>query len=401
MTGTSGSVFDEAFWRDPYPAYASAREDSPVCEVPLPDGGTTWLITRYDDVRAASTDPRLSKDISKLGLPDRAPSPDTAAMMLLTDPPDHTRLRRFVSRAFTPRRTADLRPRVEQITSSLLDGLTPDAPVDLVGAFAEPLTTQVICELLGVPDEDRDRFGGWSNTLMDVHPDEAKQAAGAALGGYLAELVEAKRQVPDGALLSALVQVSETDDRLSAAEVVAMGMLLLIAGLETTANLIGNAALGVVRDRALRERLTAHPEDTAAVVEEFLRWDGPVHGASFRFATEDVEYAGVVVPAGATVQLALGAANRDPARFARPEVFDPERAPQDHLAFGHGPHFCLGAPLARLEGEVALRSLLARFPDLVLATGDAQLEYRRSTSVHGLRALPVLLRPGHADGAGD
>ncbi|MGY1638949.1 cytochrome P450 [Geodermatophilus sp. SYSU D00742] len=396
MTRADASPFEGSFWRDPYPAYERLRTQAPVREVALPRGGTTWMITRYDDVRAAFTDPRLVKDHRATLPPEvraqapRLPSP-FGSMMILLDPPDHTRLRRLVSRAFTPRRTAELRPRIEALAAGLLDAL-PEGAVDLLATYAVPLPMAVICELLGVPDTDRDAFGAWSRALVDDHDDADEQRATAGLAEYLSALVETKRHSPDGALLSALVEVSEAGDQLSTEEVVAMGVLLLIAGHETTANLIGNAVLGVVTDAALREHLLDDPQRIPAAVEEFLRWDGPVHNAPLRFAAEDVEYSGTTIPAGSVVTLSVGAANRDPGRFDRPELLDPDRDTGGHLAFGHGVHFCLGAPLARLEAEVALRSLLGRFPGLRLAVPPEDLRHRRSVIVHGLERLPVLLQ---------
>jgi cytochrome P450 len=404
VSTVDASVFEGSFWRDPYPAYERLRAQAPVREVALPRGGTTWLVTRYDDVRAAFTDPRLVKDHRATLPPEvreqapRLPGP-FGSMMILLDPPDHTRLRRLVSRAFTARRTAELRPRIEALAAGLLDAVPATEPVDLLATYAVPLPMAVICELLGVPDTDRDAFGTWSRALVDDHDDVDEQQATAGLAEYLYALVETKRRAPDGALLSALVEVSEAGDQLSTEEVVAMGVLLLIAGHETTANLIGNAVLGVATDAALREHLLADPQRIPAAVEEFLRWDGPVHNAPLRFAAEDVEYSGTTIPAGSLVTLSVGAANRDPGRFDRPELLDPDRDTGGHLAFGHGLHYCLGAPLARLEGEVALRSLLDRFPDLRLAVPPEELRHRRSVLVHALEQLPVVLRPPAAGSA--
>jgi len=306
VTAADTSVFEGSFWRDPYPAYERLRAQAPVREVALPRGGTTWMITRYDDVRAAFTDPRLVKDHRATLPPEvreqapRLPAP-FGSMMILLDPPDHTRLRRLVSRAFTARRTAELRPRIEALAAALLDALPGSEPVDLLATYAVPLPMAVICELLGVPDGDRDAFGTWSRALVDDHDDVDEQQATAGLADYLSTLVETKRRSPDGALLSALVEVSEAGDQLSTEEVVAMGVLLLIAGHETTANLIGNAVLGVATDATLREHLLADPQRIPAAVEEFLRWDGPVHNAPMRFAAEDVEYSGTTIPAGSVV----------------------------------------------------------------------------------------------------
>jgi cytochrome P450 len=389
-------LFDGDFWRDPYPVLAAMRADDPVREVVTPDG-PVWLVTRYDDVRAALADPRLSKDW-RFTLPpeERAAAPgNDIPMMILLDPPRHTRLRKLVSRSFTVRRITALRPRVEEIAAELLDALQdqvgpPDRPFDLVAHYAFRLPVQVICELLGVPAGDRDRFGAWSGAMIDqVSPEEAAQGSGQ-MYGYLAELVARKRAEPDGALLTALSQVADDDgDQLSENELVAMAMLLLIAGHETTTNLIGNAVLGLLTRPDQLALLRARPDLMPRAVEEFLRWDSPIWNAPFRVAAEDVELSGFTIPARSHVQLTLGAANRDDARFPDAADLRVDRDAAGHVAFGHGIHFCLGAPLARIEGEVALSALLERFPRLELAADPADLVYRRSTLIRGLTALPI------------
>ena len=390
MTQT-GDLFDGDFWRDPYPVLAAMRADDPVREVVTPDG-PVWLVTRYDDVRAALADPRLSKDW-RYTLPpeERAAAPgNDIPMMILLDPPRHTRLRKLVSRSFTVRRITALRPRVEEVAAELLDALPGDRPFDLMAHYAIRLPVQVICELLGVPADDRDRFGAWSGAMIaQVSAEEAAQASGQ-MYGYLAELVARKRAAPDGALLTALSQVADDDgDQLSENELVAMAMLLLIAGHETTTNLIGNAVLGLLTRPDQLALLRSSPELMPRAVEEFLRWDSPIWNAPFRVAAEDVELSGVTIPARSLVQLTLGAANRDVARFPDAADLCVDRDAAGHVAFGHGIHFCLGAPLARIEGEVALSALLERFPHLELAADPADLVYRRSTLVRGLTALPV------------
>lgn len=394
----TGPVFTDDYWREPFTVLGAVRAQAPVREVELPEGGSAWLVTRYADARAVLADPRFVKDVrntldpeQRAGFPG-VPSPG-GEMMLLNDPPVHTRLRKLVVKAFTVRRVAALRPRVETIASTLLSALATGHPVDLVAGYAIPLPTAVICELLGVPADDRDAFGAWSTTLLDETPQDAKMQANASLAAYLGELVERKRAEPDEALISALIEVSEEGDQLSTPEIVAMGMLLLIAGHETTASLITTAVEAMLRDPGLRERLAAaDPEDLRAAIEEFLRWGSPIAQAPVRFAAEDVDVAGVTVPRGAVVMVSLAAANHDPDRFSAPDDLEPRRDTTGHLAFGHGLHFCLGASLARLEAEIALRTLLERFPRLA-AGAELPVERRRSVLVNAWQRLPVLLDP--------
>ena len=393
MTATL-ELFDGAFWRDPYPAYAELRDAAPVREVQRPEGAV-WLVSRYADVRAALADPRLSKDWRYTLAPEaRADAPAAnIPMMLLLDPPEHTRLRKLVSRSFTVRRMEELRPRVEQIAGELLDALPPTGKVDVMAEYAILLPVFVICELLGVPVEDRDEFAAWSNTLVDESTQDEATAAMGQLSAYMGRLVEQKRRQPDDALISALVEVAEDGDRLSQEELVAMAMMLLIAGHETTVNLIGNGLLALFTHPEQRALLRERPELLPSAVEEFLRWDSPVHSTPVRFAAEDVEYSGVTIPARSVVTLSLAAANRDPERFAGAEELHVDRDASGHVAFGHGLHHCLGAQLARIEGQEAIGLLLARRPEIALAADAGELVYRRSSLIRGLRELPVELGP--------
>ena len=397
----TGPVFTDDYWRDPFGVLGGVREQAPVREVDLPEGGTTWLVTRYADARSVMADPRFVKDFRNTLPPEQRahvpgiPSPG-GEMMLLNDPPVHTRLRKLVVKAFTVRRVAALRPRIETMASALVAMMPSDAPVDLVADYAVPLPTAVICELLGVPVEDQDAFGEWSRILIDDSGEAASHQANASLAAYLAELVETKRATPDEALISALIEVSEEGEQLSTTEIVAMAMLLLIAGHETTATLITTAVEAMLRDPDLRDRLAASDsEGLRAAIEEFLRWGSPIAQAPLRFAAEDVDFDGVVVPRGAMVMVSLAAANHDPARFEAPDELEPVRDTTGHLAFGHGLHFCLGASLARLEAEVALRTLLDRFPGIAPASA-LPVARRRSVLVNAWQRLPVLLDPEQA-----
>ncbi|GGM94281.1 cytochrome P450 [Lentzea pudingi] len=384
-------LFAGGFWDNPYPAYAELREAAPVHRIDHA-GTTVWLLSRYADVRAALADPRLSKD-KRYTLPpeQRAEAPGPAVeMMVLMDPPDHTRLRRLVSRVFTTRRMEALRPRVEQLSRELVDALPATGRVDILHEYAFLLPVFVICELLGVPPEDRDDFAAWSGVVVDDSTPEASMEAMGKLYVYLSGLIETKRTQPDDALISALINDAD-DDKLSHTELVSMSVMLLIAGHETTVNLIGNGLLALLTHPEQLVSLRENPDRMPAAVEEFLRWDSPVHSLSTFYTTEDVEYSGVTIPGGSVVQVSLAAANRDPERFPDAEELRLDRTETGHLAFSHGLHYCLGAQLARVEGQEAIRTLITARPNMSLAVKPAELEYRRSRVVRGLKELPVLL----------
>ncbi|MFF0146562.1 hypothetical protein ATK36_0732 [Amycolatopsis sulphurea] len=388
--------FMELYWRDPHRALEYAREHTPVREVTF-EAGPTWLVTRYADVRAGLADPRLAKDYrAALSDEERALAPPglpapMSHMLTSLDPPDHTRLRRLVTRAFTVRRIAELRPRVESIAASLLAELPTGEPVDLVARYAIPLPMEVISELIGVPELDREDFAHWSTVLIDECPEPELIRASAQLADYLSGLVALRRKDPDDALLSGLIEASEGGEHLSDIEIVAMAMLLLMAGHETSAVFITNSVRTLLADSAALERLK--PDTAANLIEELLRWISPALNASLRFATEDLEIGGVRIPRGASVTLSTGAADRDPRRFPDASTLDPDRDTTGHLAFGHGIHRCLGAALVRLEAEVAVPALFDRFPNLRAAAPDEELTFRRSVHVHAPRAFPVVLRP--------
>lgn len=389
------AAFLESYWRDPHATLAHAREHAPVREVTF-ETGPTWLVTRYADVRAGLADPRLAKDWrATLPAEERASAPPglpapMSHMLTSLDPPEHTRLRRLVTQAFTARRLAALRPRIETLADDLLAGLPGDEPVDLVARYAIPLPMEVICELIGVPELDREDFAHWSTVLIDECPEPELARASAQMADYLGGLVALRRDDPDDALLSGLIAASEDGERLSDVEIVAMAMLLLMAGHETTAVFITNSVRALLADPAARAGVTS-PDTVPGLVEELLRWVSPALNASLRFATEDLEIGGTAIPRGASVTLSTGAANRDPDRFSDPARLDPDRDPAGHVAFGHGIHRCLGAALVRLEAEIALTALFRRFPDLRAAGPDEALTFRRSVHVHAPRTFPVLL----------
>ncbi|MFC9249788.1 cytochrome P450 family protein [Amycolatopsis thailandensis] len=394
------SLGDE-YLQNPHDLSARLRAEGPARPVTMPDGVRVWLVTSHAEARALLTDPRLSSD----GVYDRLEyarqlaegkkiefSRSLAAHLLNVDPPDHTRLRKLVNKAFTGRTIARLRPRVEEIADELLDAIPENEPVDLIPAFALPLPIQVICELMGIPADDRGRFAGWSGQMVSTAAPEEIGAASEAMAGYLAGLVEGKRAEPADDLLSALVHASEDGDRLTVPELIAMTFVLLIGGYETTVNLISGGVLSLLREPAQLAALRADPGLLPNAIEEFLRFETPNNMASPRFTKEPVVVGDVTIPKDELVMVSLLAGNRDAERFADPDRLDITRPTGAHLGFGHGIHYCVGAPLGRLEGEIAIGRLLERFSRMELAVDPAGLRWRSSTQMHGLEALPLLLR---------
>jgi cytochrome P450 len=388
------------YFADPQAYFARLRESRPVTQVDLPGNGRAWLITRYDEARAALADPRLAKDPRKM-YPDWEPGPRQAMFnlhMLNLDPPDHTRLRRLVQKAFTPGRVAALRPRVEEIAAGLLDATAamavnaPDGVVDLLDQFAFRLPITVICELLGIPARHSDDFREWTSVLISSEHEPGRfQEAAAAMFGYFAEVIDDKRRSPGDDLLSALILARDSGDALAENELYAMVFLLLVAGFETTVNLIATGTLALLTFPAELERLRDNPSLLPSAVEELLRYANPLTHATERFTVADLPIGDVVIPAGEWVTIVTSSANLDPARFPDADRLDLTRDASGHVAFGHGIHHCLGAPLARLEGEVAFGALLARFPSLSLAVPVSELRWRPSSLIHGLESLPVRL----------
>ena len=391
---------------DPFPVFAHARDLAPVHPVTLIDGHDAWLILRYDEARAALNDPRLSKDLQAAlasgddVVAEGLPGPEFARHMLVVDPPDHTRLRRLVAAAFSVRRVEALQPQVQRIVDEILDDLAaegPDAEVDLVSRFAFPVPFTVICELLGVPEPDRKPFGQALTVLLapTTTPEEYERAEAASdhVVACLKALVAARQAEPDDALVSALIRARDGDARLSDQELLSSIFQLIVAGHDTTATLIGNSVVALLAHPEQRVWLQANPNEIANAIEELLRFDAPVPHSTFRYATEPIELGGVTIPAGAQVIINLASANRDPEHYRDPDVLDLARTDVRHLGFGHGIHFCLGAPLARMEGAIALGSLLGRFPDLGLAVPPADLHWNHGDGLvlRGLSALPVVL----------
>lgn len=399
---TSDGTFGPGFWDDPHATYTELRRDAPVRSVVTPDGLRVWVVSRYDDVREVLTDPRLSKDAEAVGElfrrngdPGRAPRPvdrKTAGHMLNSDPPAHTRLRTLVSKAFTPGRVAALRPRVEALSATLLDGLAGREEIDLVADYAFPLSITVMCDLLGLPEGDRKPFGLWTRDYNSTGAPELVSAAAKQITEYLTDLIETKRGSLGDDLVSALIEARDAGDRLSPEELVAMVFLLLSAGHETTVSLLANGVRALLTHPAELARLRADPSLLPTAVEELLRYDGPVNLATYRRTTEPVTIAGVGIPAGELVLAAVTSANRDPSRFTDPDRLDLARTPGRHLSFGAGLHYCLGAPLARQEADVAFRDLLRRYDRVEAAVPLSELSYRQSLLMRGPESLPLRVR---------
>lgn len=396
MSNTT-SLFDNALVADPYGTYASLRNIAAVHRTTTPDGEPVWVITRYAEARSALADSRLSlsKQNARTSREYRSSMPpELDAHLLNMDPPDHTRLRRLVAKAFTPRRVESLRVHIQNLTDELLVAVAGPR-VDLVQALAVPLPIGVICELLGVPEAARSDFRAWTDTLFSPAPGAAddSQTAMRHMHQFLRGVIEDKRNSPTEDLLSDLVQARDGRDALTEPELLSLAFLTLFAGYDNGVHLIGNTALSLLIHPQLLTAVRGGTLPIRAVVEETLRWNPPFTLGVRRFALEDVSIGGTVIPAGSRVWISIASANRDEREFPSPEAFDPSRAPT-HLAFGHGVHYCLGAPLARLEAEIAIPSLLERFPALELAVPAAELDWWPTFHKRGLRSLPILAREG-------
>jgi cytochrome P450 PksS len=395
------------FKANPYPFYARLRVAAPVWPTRLPDKRKAWLVTRYEDVVRVLKDDTFAKDkLNAMDRQQRAKTPWVPGFlkplernMLDLDDPDHARLRSLVGKAFTPRLIERLRGRVEALSEELLDAMERKGArrggAELVADYALPLPATVIAELLGVPAEDHAKFHRWSNRLVSVSSGrDMLRALPAALSfvRYLRKLVERRRVDPQDDLITALIRAEEAGDKLSEDELLAMTFLLLVAGHETTVNLISGGMLALLEHPEQAEELRCDPSLVKPAVEELLRYTSPVEMATERYAREDVEIEGTIIPRGELVLAVLGSANRDERHFEGPDVLDLARDPNRHLAFGRGGvHHCLGAPLARIEGQVAISAFPRRFPKARLAVATETLRWRRGLFLRGLQRLPLVL----------
>jgi cytochrome P450 len=411
--------YGEEFFADPHPTYARLRELAPAVPVRDPNGLEYWLVTRYHEALLALSDPGLSKDprhawaaLHDAGMV-RGAAADACLSMLTADPPEHSRLRAPASRAFAPRAMERLRPRIQQVTDQLLDRVAELGHADLIDAFAFPLSVTILCELLGVPQDDRDVFRTWTTaahtpTYVTDAPMSREEGA-RRLRSYVADLV-ARRQGQAGAqpqessataqpqdVIGTLVADIDTAGGLTETEVVETVSHLLLAGQDATTNLIGNGVAALLRHPDQLALLRQRPELLGPAVEELLRYDGPTARSSPRTATHDLDLGSVTIRAQDIVIVGLSAANQDPARFADPDRLDITRTHGQHLAFGHGIHFCVAAPLTRMTGQIAIGTLVRRFPHLTLARPYDELRWRPTPVFRGLVSLPVSVGPVNAD----
>jgi len=380
---------------EPDPQYAELRRTEPVCRVQLPYGPPAWLVTDYSLTKSVLSDARFSRAAAVGRDNPRESAADisqVAESVLSMDPPAHTRIRMLVGKAFTPRRVAELRPRAIDIASGLLDDMiAAGPPADLVSSFSFALPSIMICELLGIPEADRHTFRGWADATVSTTTTTPVQEQDAYLHlvGYLAGLFEERRARPGDDLLTGLVQARDNDDRLSESELLVLAMALLVAGYETTAHQITNMTYTLITRPAQLQQLRQQPELLAGAVEEMLRFN--VFGSAInpRIATTDVELGDVLVRAGEPVLCSRSSANRDEQVFSRAAELDFDRDPNPHVAFGYGPHFCLGANLARMELQVALGTILSRLPRAQIAVPEDSLLWRDGTVMRGLAAFPI------------
>ena len=387
------TLFTDDFTQNPYPVYEKLRQSDPIMKLQFPDGRHGWLISSYAEAVEALKDGRFSKDVAKAMGAEQTSVFSTN--MLFSDPPDHKRLRGLVQKGFTPQRIADMRSHIQEIADNLLDAVSSQDTMNIIDECAFKLPIIVISEILGVPAEDQDKFRVWSNSIIGASNQEMNEQVVQHMNEFIAYLRDwfAKvREQPGDDMISQLVIAENQGDRLSEQELYGVVTLMIIAGHETTVNLIGNGVLALLEHPEQRKLLQEQPERIHGAIEEMLRYNGPVEFSTSRWAAEDLEFHGVHMKKGDLVVIALNSANRDSTQFEDPDLFDITREKSHHLAFGKGIHLCLGAPLARLEGEIAINTLLRRFPDFELQGKIDELEWRPGMIVRGVKEIPISLR---------
>lgn len=386
------ALFTPDFTQNPYPVYARLREEEPIAQLMFPDGQFGWMITRYEDAAEVLKDNRFIKDMTKVF--GSGSQSIFTSNMLFSDPPDHRRLRGLVQQGFTPKLVESMREHIQQIADGLLDAIEGKDRMSLIDDYAFPLPIIVISEILGVPIEDQDKFRVWSNSIIGASnaeegPDVYRhmQEFTEYLGHWFAKV----RENPGDDLISQLISAEEAGEKLSEQEIYGVVALLIIAGHETTVNLIGNGMISLLQHPDQLEKLRENPDLIKSAIEEMLRYNGPVEFSTSRWAGEDLEFRGNQMKRGDLVVVALDSANRDGDHFSDPDLFDITRERSRHLAFGHGIHMCLGAPLARLEGEIAINTLLRRFPNIRMREDADALEWRPGMIVRGVKEIPLSL----------
>ncbi|MEN1990520.1 cytochrome P450 family protein [Paenibacillus hubeiensis] len=392
---------DHSFIQQPFPVYEKLRAEEPIHRLLLPSGHVAWMVTRYEDAVKILQDGRFVTGVLDNGnneIEETLPTHQAiiSRNLISVGPEDHRRLRRLIQKAFTPRMIERLRGRIVEISDELLDkiqaGYTRE--FDLIEDYAFPLPIIVICEMLGVPLKDQDKFRAWSNTIMEgVSNPQMNQESDEVMKAfvdYLQELITERRNNIQQDLISDLISIEEEGDKLTEQELYALVFVLIIAGHETTVNLIGNGMLALLEHPEQKQLLMDHPDLIQAAVEEVLRFNGPAEISNVRWATENVEFQGIQIRQGDMMLVALSSANRDSSQYEEPDSFDITRKVNDHIAFGKGIHYCLGAPLARLEGEIAINALLRRLPEIRLNTDVELLEWRPGMIIRGLKAFPAV-----------
>jgi cytochrome P450 len=390
---------NKEFINNPFPMYSELRKNDPVHRFLLPSGQFAWIVSRYEDAAEILQDSRFVTN-SPYSDNDAGAGPPHQEIisrnLLSVKPEDHRRLRRLIQKAFTPRMIERLRGRIEDISNELLAVIQTKSirEMDLIEDYAFPLPIIVICEMLGVPVEDQDKFREWSNTIMEgVNNTDLNQKSDEAMAlfvDYLQSLITKRRLDLQEDLISDLISVEEDGDVLSEQELYALVFVLIIAGHETTVNLIGNGMLALLNNPDQKQMLLEDPELIQPAIEEILRYNGPAEVSNIRWATEEVEFGGKHIQQGDMLFVSFSSANRDPQQFPDPDTFDITRKVNNHIAFGKGIHYCLGAPLARLEGEIAISTLLRQMPNIQLKISEEFMEWRSGMIIRGLKELPVV-----------